>query len=93
MELLLSDGITYSIVAYAAIGTDCAENTIPLLFTGSGLVTACCCDSTVLALSEYATILWRVDPLLGNDLETKDEVTSPARQQILNKQAYAAVTE
>jgi hypothetical protein len=34
-------------------------------------------------------IMWRVDPLLGNDLET----TSAARQQILNKQEYAAVTE
>jgi hypothetical protein len=30
--------------------------------------------------------------LLGNDLETNNE-TSAARQQILNKQIYAAVTE
>jgi hypothetical protein len=31
MQLLLSDGITYSIVAYAAVGMDYAENTILLL--------------------------------------------------------------
>jgi hypothetical protein len=35
------------------------------------------------------TILERVDPLLGNDLET----TSGAGQPILNKQVYAAVIE
>jgi hypothetical protein len=37
-------------------------------------------------------ILFRVDPLQGNDRETKYE-TSAARQQILNKQIQAAVTE
>jgi hypothetical protein len=57
VKLLLIDGMTYSIVAFAAIGTNCAENTIPqLLFTGRCLVTASCCDSTVLALSGYASI-------------------------------------
>jgi hypothetical protein len=61
VQLLLSDGITYSIVAYAAIGMNCAENTIAvLLFTGRCLVTAGCCDSTVLSLSECVMIylLW-----------------------------------
>jgi hypothetical protein len=48
--------MTYSTAACAAIGMDCAENTIPLLFTGSCLVTAGCCDSAILALSEYVTI-------------------------------------
>jgi hypothetical protein len=75
MQVLLSDGMTYSIFACAAIDTDCAENTVPLLFTGHCLITAGCCDSTILALKEYATILWRVDPLLSNDLETKNEIT------------------
>jgi hypothetical protein len=51
--------MTYSIVACTLIGTDCAENTIPLvLFTGHCLVTADCCDSTILALSVYATIFF-----------------------------------
>jgi hypothetical protein len=35
VQLLLRDGITYSTVACAAIGTDCAENTTSRLFTGS----------------------------------------------------------
>jgi hypothetical protein len=47
--------MTYSIVACAVIGTDCAENTIFLLFTSRCLVTACCFDSVVLGLSEYVT--------------------------------------
>jgi hypothetical protein len=56
VQLLLSDGMTYSIFACAAIGTQCAENTISLLlFTGRRLVTAGC-DSTILALSQHATI-------------------------------------
>jgi hypothetical protein len=38
VQLLLSDGMTYSIVACEAIGTDYAENTIPLLFTGRCLL-------------------------------------------------------
>jgi hypothetical protein len=47
----------YSIVACAVIGTECAQNTTPmLLFKDRCLVTAGCCDSTILALSEYATI-------------------------------------
>jgi hypothetical protein len=62
-QLLLSDDTTYSIVACAAIGTNCAENTIPiLLFNVRCLVTADWCDSTIFVLSEYATILfnsWR----------------------------------
>jgi hypothetical protein len=49
VKLLIRDGMTYSIVAYTAIGTDCAES-IPLLFTGRCLATAGCCDATVLAL-------------------------------------------
>jgi hypothetical protein len=32
-------------------------------------------------------------PLLVNDLETNNEKTFAASQQILNKQVYAAVTE
>jgi hypothetical protein len=36
-------------------------------------------------------ILYRVSPLLSNDLETNNE-TSAARQQILIEQVYAAVT-
>jgi hypothetical protein len=57
VQLLLSDGMTYSIVAFVAIGTDCAENTIPfLLFMGRCLVTTGCCDCTDLALKEYAAI-------------------------------------
>jgi hypothetical protein len=31
--------------------------------------------------------------LLGNYLETNNETTFTARQQILNKQAYAAITK
>lgn len=49
--------MTYSIVACRAIVTDCAENTFPLLLMGRCLVTSDFCDSTVLALKEYATIL------------------------------------
>jgi hypothetical protein len=37
--------------------------------------------------------LYHVDHLLGNDLETNNETTLAGRQQILNKQVYAAVTE
>jgi hypothetical protein len=49
-----SSGMTHSIVVCAVIGTDCAENTIPLLFFMSHcLVTTGCCDSTILASSEY----------------------------------------
>jgi hypothetical protein len=48
MQLLLRDDMTYSVAAFAAIGTDCAENTIPL-FTGCCLVTADSYDSTSLA--------------------------------------------
>jgi hypothetical protein len=51
--------MTYSIVVYAVIGTDCAENTIPLLFMGYCLVIAGSCDSTVLAFlafCKYAAI-------------------------------------
>jgi hypothetical protein len=42
--------MTYSIVAWAATGMDCAENTILLtLFTARCLVTAGCCTYTILA--------------------------------------------
>jgi hypothetical protein len=58
VQLLLSDGMSYSVVACATIGTNCAENIIPLLFMGRCLVTAGCCDLTVLALSEYATLCY-----------------------------------
>jgi hypothetical protein len=57
MQLLLINGMMYSYVACAAFDMGCTENTIPLLFTGRCLVAASCCESTVLALSEYATIL------------------------------------
>jgi hypothetical protein len=57
VQLLLGVGMTYSTVACAAIGMDCAQNTIPLLlFTGCCLVMAGCHDSTILALSKYATM-------------------------------------
>jgi hypothetical protein len=56
MQLLLGYGMTYSTVACATIGTDCAENIISLLlFTSRCLVTAGCRDCTILALNEYAT--------------------------------------
>jgi hypothetical protein len=59
VHLLLSDGMMYSIVVCAAIGSDCAEDTIPLLLPmGRWLVTAGCCDSTILALSDYAAMLF-----------------------------------
>jgi hypothetical protein len=49
--------MTYLIVACAAIGKDCAENTIHLLlFTDRCLATVGCFDSTIFALSEYATV-------------------------------------
>jgi hypothetical protein len=55
--MLLSNGMTYSIVACAAIDKDCAENITPLMmFTSGCLATAGRCDSTILALGEYATI-------------------------------------
>jgi hypothetical protein len=38
---------------------DRVESTIPLLlFTGHCLITADCCDSIILALSEYATVCY-----------------------------------
>jgi hypothetical protein len=61
VQLLFSDGMTYSIVACAAIGTECGENIIPLLlFSGRCLATAGCCDSTILALSEFSVKLLRL---------------------------------
>jgi hypothetical protein len=36
-------------------------------------------------------ILWHLEPLLGNSLDTSNE-TFLSRQQILNKQVYAAIT-
>jgi hypothetical protein len=56
VRLLHSGGMTYSIVMCTAIGMDRAENTIPLLFAGHCLVMAGCCDSTILALSEYTKL-------------------------------------
>jgi hypothetical protein len=56
VQFLLSDGVTHFIVAFAVIGTNCAENNIPLfLFAGRCLVKFSCCEPTILALSEYAT--------------------------------------
>jgi hypothetical protein len=40
----------------------------------------------------FIYLLWYVDPLLGNNLEPNNE-TPAAREQILNKQVYAAATE
>jgi hypothetical protein len=57
VQLLLSNGITYSVTGCTAVGTDCAENIIPLLFTGCGLVMADRRDSAILALSKYAHCL------------------------------------
>jgi hypothetical protein len=59
VHLLLGGGIMYAVVGCAAIGTGSAESTIPLLFTGIMLVTTGYLDSTILALSEYATIYIR----------------------------------
>jgi hypothetical protein len=57
MWLLLSGGMMYFIVACTAIRMGHAENTISLLLlTGRCLVMVGCCDSTILALNEYATI-------------------------------------
>lgn len=56
-DLLHRDSMMPSIVACTAIGTDSAQNTVPLLlFMGHWLVMASCCDSTILALSQYATV-------------------------------------
>jgi hypothetical protein len=38
-------------------------------------------------------LLKHVGQLLGNNLEPNKETTSAVRQQILNKQVFAAVTE
>jgi 3-deoxy-D-arabino-heptulosonate 7-phosphate (DAHP) synthase class II len=38
-------------------------------------------------------VLWRTDPLLGNNRKTNNQTKAVAREQILNKQAYAAITE
>jgi hypothetical protein len=36
-------------------------------------------------------ILWHVEPLLGNNLETNNVTTSATKEQIINKQVYAEV--
>jgi hypothetical protein len=65
VQLLLSNAITYSIVACAATGTDFPENTtLLLLFTGCCLVMAGCFDFRILALSEYATVLYLLEKVL-----------------------------
>jgi hypothetical protein len=57
VKLLLSDGMTYSIIACATIGRDCAEYIIILLlYTGLCLARVGCCDYTIFALSEYASV-------------------------------------
>jgi hypothetical protein len=57
VQLFLSDGMAYSVVACAAIGTDCAENAISLLLPlGRYLVTVGCYNPTIFALSENATL-------------------------------------
>jgi hypothetical protein len=61
MQLLLSDGMAYFVVACAAISTDYSEKAIHLLlFTNRCLVLACWCDSTVLAFSGYVTVCYRL---------------------------------
>jgi hypothetical protein len=42
--------------------------------------------------NNFTNILYCVDPLLDNDLETNNETIFVVWQQILNKQVYAAVT-
>jgi hypothetical protein len=37
--------------------------------------------------------MYRIDPLLGNDLERNNETTSADRVKILYKQVYATVTD
>jgi hypothetical protein len=53
MQVLGSNGMTYSTVVYAAISTERPEIAIPLLlFMGCFLVMAGCCDFAILALSK-----------------------------------------
>jgi hypothetical protein len=57
VQLLLNNGMTYRIVVSAAISEVSAEDTILLLlFMGRCQVKDSCFDSTILALSNYATI-------------------------------------
>jgi hypothetical protein len=51
------------------------------------------CKISYTTYNLYYFVLQRVCPLLANDLEIDNERTSAARQQILNKQVYAAVIE
>jgi hypothetical protein len=44
-----------------------------------------------LEFSHLHLTLQRVDPFLGNNLKTNNQTTSAAKEQILNKQVYAAV--
>jgi hypothetical protein len=75
VQLLLRDGMTYYFVACAAIGTECAENAFPvLLFTGRCLLTARCCDSTDLALSEYATKSYLLEDVLGVTIAILEQI-------------------
>jgi hypothetical protein len=78
VQVLLSDGKMYSIFVYAAIGTDCTENTIPLLlFKGRCLVTASCCDSTLLALSKHATMFHRTASVNQVQHQFQEEISVP----------------
>jgi hypothetical protein len=45
------------------------------------------------SLSILLFVLQHVGTILGNDLETHNEITSADREQILNKQVYAAVPQ
>jgi hypothetical protein len=61
VQLLLSDGMMYSIVVCTAIGMDCTESAIPpLLFTGRCLEMVCYCDSIILIFIIGECILLRM---------------------------------
>jgi hypothetical protein len=85
MQLLLRDCMTYFIVAWTAIGTGCAENTIPRSFTGRCLVTAGCCYSTILALSKCATNTLFLISILKNNMHGCSSMNT-AGLRVLSKQ-------
>jgi hypothetical protein len=73
--------MTYSVVEYAAIGTNFAESTSLVLFTGRCLVTAGYYDSTILSLSEYATLSFVFKGLLVLKMTRFVEASSPTFRQ------------
>jgi hypothetical protein len=64
MQSLLSNGMTYSIVACAAIGTDCAENTIPVVVVAV-VVVAVDAAAVVVAVAAAAVVVYGMLPSNG----------------------------